>query len=630
MIDIELTTPHGAVGTAIKALKDSLITMSTLCDMAVYTERIEKIISYLEMMHPYLPDTTGYIQSDSKIQQHFSGYFPVEELLKPVTDESPCGKDIRSSDEYAALIDCIENRLSVDDFMPHYRDAEEKAMEILRTCSKDISVVVRLVEAGVQTGGFKAVADGLLLMTGLLSKYWDCFFSEVSMDDKDNRFNEIAKLQEVILTGLPSHYGQPDQFKPLYADRETAQNEKKDVDNMLFGFSQFEELLSRRLPDLAPQFQLLATTLQAFHTQVTKAFTEYSNKNEENIDPHFVPFEIVLDDELATTKNDETMTEIVAEGASQPVESTAIEKDNNVDLKPETKKPMSVDDAYRQIDRCAEFLIHALPHEPLGYCINRCRRWFSLESDGHESLPSSQDRTMIEQLYTTGQWKELLCTAEAIFVRGGHYWLDLQRYSVEAAQKLGTLYDCLADMLLKQTRVMISSNETLITKQFSDFTAAASAQTQQWLHELKQVQHESPQILEIVSSENKDVYEQELAKARSIAQQGDVNEAIRIIRSRFLECRSERERFLWQLNLAELCLSLEKGKISCAIADDLVSRVEQHRIDQWEDGDLLGRLYKTGYEAYFSVYGIQKVPKEKIDFYYNRLCLVNPEYFINK
>ena len=102
------------------------------------------------------------------------------EGITPITDETPCGQDLRAVDEWAFadlraaapnLITDPETGLSRED------DADWEKLETLATghltASKDLEIVVYLLRAVLRTRDMPALRDGLVLLRDLVKHRWD-------------------------------------------------------------------------------------------------------------------------------------------------------------------------------------------------------------------------------------------------------------------------------------------------------------------------------------------------------------------------------------------------------------------------------------------------------------------------
>jgi type VI secretion system protein ImpA len=116
-----------------------------------------------------------------------------EELLKPISEDSPAGEDMR----YAPLLDQLkearrEEDISRDAFETELKVADwpkvvKLATEILSKKSKDLQVAAWLTEALVYREGFSGLAQGLELIRGLLENFWDTLYPELEDGDSEMR-----------------------------------------------------------------------------------------------------------------------------------------------------------------------------------------------------------------------------------------------------------------------------------------------------------------------------------------------------------------------------------------------------------------------------------------------------------
>src|SRR3954447_16924110 len=105
----------------------------------------------------------------------------IDDLLDPIPTEPPCGKDLRWTAEW----DRVKEARRADDGLEagkwarkesktaNWRLVEEITTSILRTQSKDLQVAMWLTEANLKLHGFAGLADGLHLVSELISRYWD-------------------------------------------------------------------------------------------------------------------------------------------------------------------------------------------------------------------------------------------------------------------------------------------------------------------------------------------------------------------------------------------------------------------------------------------------------------------------
>jgi type VI secretion system protein ImpA len=132
---------------------------------------------------------------------------PIEELLAPVNEESPCGQSLRLADDAVAteLRDVRDLAWAATKLERKAGDAGEdptfaasaewgrlkdQCCALLREKSKDLEVTAVLVEAQVRIAGVAGLADGFSLVNQLVERYWSDILdrsrkaSDESTDDK--------------------------------------------------------------------------------------------------------------------------------------------------------------------------------------------------------------------------------------------------------------------------------------------------------------------------------------------------------------------------------------------------------------------------------------------------------------
>lgn len=110
--------------------------------------------------------------------------FTSEQLLAPVSAQSPCGEDIAFSSE----VDAVARARQADDptleqgaWVTSLKEADWKFVaarcaEMIEKRSKDLRLAVWLAEAGAKTAGFRGLGDGLHLVAALCERYWEHLF----------------------------------------------------------------------------------------------------------------------------------------------------------------------------------------------------------------------------------------------------------------------------------------------------------------------------------------------------------------------------------------------------------------------------------------------------------------------
>lgn len=130
----------------------------------------------------------------------------LEEFLREVSAEPPCGPDLTYDADFLALENAARGKAEqqfgdtvIAAEPPDWRAVEKHAASLLGR-SKDIRVAILLCRAWVNLKGVPGLAAGVGLVLGLLDRYWDTVHPMPEDGDYFMRMNAVSSLSEV--TGL--------------------------------------------------------------------------------------------------------------------------------------------------------------------------------------------------------------------------------------------------------------------------------------------------------------------------------------------------------------------------------------------------------------------------------------------
>jgi type VI secretion system protein ImpA len=128
----------------------------------------------------------------------------VDTLLSPLGDESaPCGPDLEYDSAFLALEDAARSKAEqqfgdtiIPAEEPDWRKVETLSTELMAR-TKDLRVAMHFVRASTRLQGLAAAADGLRLIHGMLSQFWDHVHPMLDLEDHNDptmRLNALAPL----------------------------------------------------------------------------------------------------------------------------------------------------------------------------------------------------------------------------------------------------------------------------------------------------------------------------------------------------------------------------------------------------------------------------------------------------
>ncbi|MEC4748728.1 type VI secretion system protein TssA [Methylomicrobium sp. Wu6] len=125
----------------------------------------------------------------------------LDELLKEVSPDAPCGEYLEYDPAYLELAKDIQGK--PEDSItgekaqpPNWRDIQKASLAILQR-SKDLQVAVYLARALIPLEGVPGFRDGLALLLGLLEQYWDHIHPILDPDDNLDPTVRINILEEL-------------------------------------------------------------------------------------------------------------------------------------------------------------------------------------------------------------------------------------------------------------------------------------------------------------------------------------------------------------------------------------------------------------------------------------------------
>ena len=131
------------------------------------------------------------------------GEIGLEQLLQPLSDESPCGDNLEYDQDFYALEDAAkskpeqqmgESKIPGED--PNWGKVREVALELLRR-TKDLRVVNRLASASLAASDWTSFRDALALLRGYVGDFWGTIHPQSDPEDDDDptvRVNVLAGL----------------------------------------------------------------------------------------------------------------------------------------------------------------------------------------------------------------------------------------------------------------------------------------------------------------------------------------------------------------------------------------------------------------------------------------------------
>ncbi|MGA9977056.1 MAG: type VI secretion system protein TssA [Candidatus Sulfotelmatobacter sp.] len=569
-----------------------------------------------------------------------------DDLLTPIAGDNPSGVYLRH-DAKLGLYDKIKEARRQDDELAQgdwqherkladYPLVAKLAQEALATKTKDLQLAAWLTEAQLHIEGFAGLRQGLTLCTGLITTFWDTLYPPVEDDDlelragplefigtsldvhlksrpltkagydwlkyKESRavgYEEQAKTdkeREARETKIAEGKLAPDVFDAAFVETPKAfyfQSEK-DLDSSLQALKTLDEISDEKFGNAGPSFGKLKSSLEEVRHTVHALLEK---KRETEPDPvEAAPAEAGVEGGAGTGQG------AGASGASLPGITISVLT---------SSEPAERREAIAAVARVAALFRRQDPHSPAPYLMMRGLRWGELRAKGLSDpslleAPSTELRQHVKRLALAKKWNELLDTAEnAMSLPCGRAWLDLQRLVVGACTALGEEYEPIALAIRSDLKALLHDLPELLDASLLDDTPAANAETRAWLQQLDGAQApatEDSQPTEAAASSSNGQgsvpsWMEKSADPYILAQDtlkaGQPEKAFEIMRKEIARQRSGRGRFERTLQLVELCVAAGKDTIAQPLLDDLAAAIENHKLDEWEDKEMVAAALAT-------------------------------------
>jgi type VI secretion system protein ImpA len=341
-------------------------------------------------------------------------------LLAPIPGDNPAGVFLRASapefEEITKLLPQADKAVaqSIDGGkVGEWPALLKKTSELLKNKSKDLRIAGRLTQALIRQHGFAGLRDGMKLLSGLLTEYWDSIYPLPDEDGLDSRVLPLVYLfaesespvwvKDIPIADKPAVSSENDNVKTpatlnLYNMIYEAKSDKA---------AQFQSSLGAVIAKTPPAFYI---NLAADVLEAKEAVTDFNNCANERFGYTVAPDVSKLKDALescysrisiickdrniplqAPPPSDADADQAAAQGGTVPTSAESYGSNGHAG-------PInSRGEALAKLREIAEFLKRAEPHSPVSYLINRAIAWSEMPFEKLllELVTDEQARTAI-------------------------------------------------------------------------------------------------------------------------------------------------------------------------------------------------------------------------------------------
>jgi type VI secretion system protein VasJ len=476
---------------------------------------------------------------------------PFSELgSAPIAGPSPAGAEVRDS----ALFEQVEAEVAklanpVNSPLLDWQKVVDWSSELLSSKGKDVMVGCYLAGGLLEIKGLPGLSDGLKVLEGMLSTYWETLFPPI----KRMRGRRNA-MQWLI-----------DRIQQRALDLDWASLEPQNPETVARLISAVQAIDAIWL-DKDPDAPSLRATLALFNALPV-------------IQPEAAPQAAGEKDTQAATST-ETFPEITS-----------------LDL-----AARSIESCFNQLQRVAQWLLGDDPTNPLAYRLNRQSAWASLvelppSDNGETALPPpiSQLVEALERLKTTGSNLELIEFAETQ-LPNFPFWLDLNFECAEALAKMPETFSAARKEVCLATSGFSQQLKGLEQLRFSGGMPFASPDTSSWLSSMAASSGGGGSSSSALETSEHQAVMAAIGAARALASNDELMKAVHCLQEQLACTKTASSQLLLKIRLCELLSQHRPGATIAPFAQGLLDCVRSYKLQVWEPQLALEAL-KTAYKV---------------------------------
>ena len=237
------------------------------------------------------------------------------------------------------------------------------------------------------------------------------------------------------------------------------------------------------------------------------------------------------------------------------------------------------------LGRASTLLLKKEPLSIVPFRLNRIIIWLPVQNlppatEGKTMIPPPEEQVIssLRSLYQSGNWRELMLTAEGL-VRQYLFWFDLSRYVAESLDQLR--YSAIGETVARETAGFVKRLPGIEKMAFSDGAPFADDETKEWLKAAAQMGGGGGSFSS-AGSGIEQIVENEIAEAQKLIMDNKMNAALNAFIVKVNQASSVRERFLWKIGLCKLLSRVKKPQLVVPYIQEILSILDEYKIERWE------------------------------------------------
>ncbi|MFV1951810.1 MAG: type VI secretion system protein TssA [Nitrospinota bacterium] len=454
---------------------------------------------------------------------------------QPISAQKPAGTPVREDMDFDLLQQEVQKLSSITGGVVDWAEIVRLGQSILTSKSKDLLVASYLCLGLFRRNGYEGLETGLTLYGDLIGNFWETLYPE--MKRKRGRISAISWLSEYIGKEI-------NKTKVSPADMEILRRCEEEV-------KRITTLLEDKLAQDSPGLYELG---RAIKDKIGEASVQVQEKVVKKSAPE--PKTAAIPAEVASVSDAEKV----------------LRESKNMIL------------------RVAAFFRKDNPENPIPYRLARSMLWDTIQSlppntNGKTQIPAIPPHHLEShrQLLDSGNREEILDQSESRFI-GMIFWIDLQRHIDQAMSELGPSYQKARKTVREELGVILRRCPGLLDLKFQDGRDFADQETKGWVETEILSGHDHTDRGPERDSETTQntLIEETIQEAGQLMRKKKIKEAIALFQEGLNKTSRRRERFMWRLNLARLCLRAGHPRLALPQLESLDEEINRFSLEEWE------------------------------------------------
>ena len=328
--------------------------------------------------------------------------FDTQSLLEPINDTQPSGLDQTATSQYLQIIEAMREddpNLTRQDWeelkVADWGKVQSLCDTLLSTKTKDIQLVMWMIEAGLRKEGIAALSEGFILLANIIDTFWESIHPMMEEPNElYRRMNVINKFflkfeekaRYVIISKPDSSENQAYTWgsynECTYIDKLSESDKKEATSNGRPTTFIFNSSVQSTSSEFYIEFKELIL-------QVIDAVQNLEIVLQSKLEPLIDSLDDTADADYSFTQTIETLeliqkwvTRILSErgvGGASVNDDASIDELGNVLQRSSSGTDINAinsrEEAYNAIHRISDFLMRIEPHSPVPYLLKRAAKW---------------------------------------------------------------------------------------------------------------------------------------------------------------------------------------------------------------------------------------------------------------